>query len=120
MSDMSSQPTGSPRRIGPLYAALAVAIALSALSAGCSRSWGQTGTASGREFTDADIGKVEQSIKTEFARRSGLSVVAVKMVMESPTRLTGTAKIRTESLGTVEKACEASMSDRGLPIWQCN
>jgi len=73
-----------------------------------------------RGFTAADIVKVEQSIKTEFARRSGLNVESIKMVKESPARLTGVAKIRTPSLGTVEKTCEANLSDRGLPIWQCN
>jgi hypothetical protein len=102
--------------MGPIYAATAVIVALSALGAGC----GQTAASSGRGFTDADVAKVEQSIKTEFARRSGLSVDAVKMVKESPTRLTGVAKIRTQSLGMVEKTCDASLSERGLPIWQCN
>jgi hypothetical protein len=120
MSDAISQPLGSPRRMGPLYAGIGVLVALSALGAGYAHNWGQTAAPSGRGFTDADVAKVEQSIKTEFARRSGLRVEAVKMVKESPARLTGVARIRTESLGMVEKACEASLNDRGLPVWQCN
>ena len=119
MSDTTSQ-RDNPRRMGPLYAALGVAVALSALGAGYAHNWGQTAAPPGREFTEADVAKVEQSIKTEFARRSGLNVEAVKMVRESPGRLTGTARIRTESLGMVEKACKASLSDRGLPIWKCS
>jgi hypothetical protein len=119
MSDTSFQPTDKPRRMGTLYAAIAAVVSLSALGAGYVHYWGQTRAPSGPGFTDADIAKVEQSIKTEFARRTGLSVEAVRMVKELPTRLTGSVKIRTESLGMIEKSCEASMSDRGLPIWQC-
>jgi hypothetical protein len=94
--------------------AIVPAVAVLAVGAGCAR------TTSGRGFTDADVAKVEQSIKTEFARRSGLRVEAVKMVKESPTRLTGIAQVRTPSLGMVEKTCEAGLGDRGLPHWQCN
>jgi len=118
MSDTQSQSMGNPLRMRPIYSAIAVVVVLSAIGAGYAYSWTQAPVARG--FTAADIGRVEQSIKTEFARRSGLSVESVKMVKESPARLTGVAKIRTPSLGTVEKACEASLSDRGLPIWQCN
>jgi hypothetical protein len=120
MSDTTFQPTDSPRRMGPIYAVMAVVIALSALGVGYAHHWGQTSAPSGRGFTDADVARVEQSIKTEFERRTGLRVEAVKMVKELPTRLTGFVKIRTESLGTIVKTCEASLSDRGLPIWQCS
>jgi hypothetical protein len=29
-------------------------------------------------------------------------------------------KVNIPSLGTVVKACNASLGDRGQPIWQCN
>jgi len=102
----------------PIYFAIAAAAVLSAIGAGYAYSWTQAPVARG--FTEADVAKVENSIKTEFARRSGLNVESVKMVKESPARLTGVAKIRTPSLGTVEKTCEATLSERGSPVWQCN
>ena len=115
MSQTSSQPISDRLRMRPIFSAIAVVAAVSALGTGCGQS-----AASGRGFTDAEVVKVEQSIKTEFARRSGLSVSAVKMIKESPTRLTGVADIRTPSLGTVQKACEATLGNRGQPIWECN
>lgn len=111
MSDTQSQ-------MRPIYFAIAAAAVLSAIGAGYAYSWTQAPVARG--FTEADVAKVENSITTEFARRSGLNVESVKMVKESPARLTGVAKIRTPSLGTVEKTCEATLSERGSPVWQCN
>src|SRR5262249_26223352 len=101
-----------------VYFAIAAVVVLSVIGAGYAYSWTQAPVARG--FTDADVAKVENSIKTEFARRSGLNVEAVKMGQESPARLPGGAKIRTPSLGTVEKACEATLNERGSPVWQCN
>ena len=98
---------------------VAVAI-LSLLAAGYAYSRYQTGPLSVRGFTDADVALVEQSIRTEYARRNGLKVADVKLTRESPTRLTGSVKVNVPSLGLVEKACEASLGDRGQPIWQCN
>ena len=118
MSDMRSQTLGNPPRMRPIYFAIAGVVVLSAIGAGYAYSWTQAPVARG--FTEADVAKVEQSIKTEFARRSGLNVESVKMVKDSPAHLAGVAKIRTPSLGTVEKSCEASLGDRGQPIWQCN
>ena len=118
MSDIQSRTMGNPPRMRPVYLAIAVVVVLSAIGVGYAYSWTQAPVARG--FTAADIAKVEQSIKTEFARRSGLNVESVKMVKDSPAHLTGVAKIRTPSLGTVEKSCEANLGDRGQPIWQCN
>jgi len=98
-----------------------VAVAmLSLLAAGYAYSRYQTGPLSVRGFTDADIALVEQSIRTEYARRNGLKVADVKLTRESPTHLTGSVKVDVPSLGMVEKACGASLGDRGQPIWQCN
>jgi hypothetical protein len=98
-----------------------VAVAmLSLLAAGYAYSHYQTGPLSVRGFTDADVALVEQSIRTEYARRNGLKVSDVKLTRESPTRLKGSVKVNVPSLGTIEKACDASLGDRGQPIWQCN
>ena len=97
-----------------------VAVAmLSLLAAGYAYSRYQTGPLSVRGFTDADVALVEQSIRTEYARRNGLKVADVKLTRESPTRLTGSVKVDVPSLGMVEKACGASLGDRGQPIWHC-
>jgi len=118
MSDTQSRTLGDPPKMRPIYFAIAGVVVLSAIGAGYAYSWTQAPVARG--FTESDVAKVEQSIKTEFARRSGLNVESVKMVKDSPAHLTGVAKIRTPSLGTVEKSCEANLGERGLPIWQCN
>lgn len=98
-----------------------VAVAmLSLLAAGYAYSRYQTGPLSVRGFTDADVALVEQSIRTEYARRNGLKVAEVKLTRESPTRLTGSVTVNVPSLGMVQKACDASLGDRGQPIWQCN
>ncbi len=98
-----------------------VAVAmLSLLAAGYAYSRYQTGPLSVRGFTDADVALVEQSIRTEYARRNGLKVADVKLTRESPSRLIGSVTVNVPSLGTVEKACSASLGDHGQPIWQCN
>jgi|KBSMisStandDraft_5_1062788.scaffolds.fasta_scaffold1014787_2 hypothetical protein len=98
-----------------------VAVAmLSLLAAGYAYSRYQTGPLSVRGFTDADVALVEKSIRTEYARRNGLKVADVKLTRESPTRLAGSVKVNVPSLGIVEKACNATLGDRGQPIWQCN
>ena len=94
--------------------------ALSLVAAGYAYSRYQADPVSVRGFTDADVALVEQSIRTEFARRNGLKVADVKLTKESPTRLTGLVKVNVPSLGMVEKACTATLGDRGQPIWECN
>ncbi len=98
---------------------VAVAILL-LLAAGYAYSRYESGPLSVRGFTDGDVALVEQSIRTEYARRSGLKVADVTLTRESPSRLTGSVKVNVPSLGMVEKACEATLGDRGQPIWQCN
>jgi hypothetical protein len=118
MSNSQSQTAGNPPRMRPIYFAIAGVVVLSAIGAGYAYSWTQAPVARG--FTEADVAKVERSIQTEFARRNGLNVESVKMIKDSPAHLVGVAKIRTPSLGMVEKSCEANLSERGLPVWQCN
>jgi hypothetical protein len=102
----------------PVYSIAAVAV-VAILASGYAYNRNQAGPVSGRSFSDADVAKVEQSIKTEFARRSGLIVDEVKLVKESPTRLTGVAKVKTSQLGTIERACDASLGERGQLSWEC-
>ncbi len=108
--------TRSGYRVGGRAGWAGAAIAVRSIAgAGCAKQAGPLG----RGFSDSDVAKIEQSIKTEFARRSGLTVQEVKMVRESPGRLTGFARMDIPQLGTVEKACDASFGDHGQSIWQC-
>jgi len=118
MGTTQSQTLANPPRLRPIYFAIAGVVVLSAIGVGYAYSWTQAPVARG--FTEADVAEVERSIQTEFARRSGLNVESVKMVKDSPAHMVGVAKIRTPSLGTVEKSCEADLNERGLPVWQCN
>jgi hypothetical protein len=82
-------------------------------------NWSQTGSLTGHGFTDADVTRIEQSIRGEFGKRSGVTVDEVHMVKESPTKMTGFAKIHVPLLGSINKACTATMGDNGQSIWQC-
>ncbi len=106
--------TKSANRVGGRGVRAVAALAIMSIAgAGCAKQ------SVGRGFSESDVAKIEQSIKTEFARRSGLTVQEVKMVREAPDRLSGFAKVDIPQLGTVEKACNASLGDRGQSIWQC-
>lgn len=102
----------------PLIYSLVAAGVVAILASGYAYNRNQAGAASGRDLSDSDVAKIEQSIKTEFARRSGLTVTEVKMARQSPGQLTGIAKVKTQ-LGTIERACDASLGDRGQLTWQC-
>lgn len=112
-----SSPAGRRLRMPLVYSAVAAAVVL-VLGSGWAYNRNQPATAPGRGFSDADVAKVEQSIKTEFARRSGLTVVDVKLVKDSPTQLSGVAKVNSQ-LGIIEKTCQASLGDRGQLTWGC-
>jgi hypothetical protein len=114
----TTSPGGRRLRMPLIYSAVAAAVVL-ILGTGWAYNRNQAATAPGRGFSDSDVAKIEQSIKTEFARRSGLIVVAVKLVKESPTQLSGVAKVNVPQLGIIEKACEANLGDRGQLTWQC-
>ena len=109
---------GSRRLRLPMIYSLVAAGVVAVLATGYAYNRNQADTATGRGMSDADVAKIEQSIKTEFARRSGLTVVEVKMARQSPTELAGVAKVKTQ-LGTIEKTCNASLGDRGQLTWQC-
>ena len=109
---------GSRRLRMPLVYSAVAAVVVLILGSGWAYNRNQAATAPGRGFSDSDVAKIEQSIKTEFARRSGLTVTEVKMARQSPTELSGVAKVKTQ-LGTIEKTCDASVGDRGQLTWQC-
>jgi hypothetical protein len=117
MSETTS-PASRRLRMPLVYSMVAAAIVL-VLGSGYAYNHSQSATAPGRGFSDSDVAKVEQSIKTEFARRSGLTVREVKMVRQSPTELSGVAKVNVPQLGIIEKACDANLGDRGQLTWQC-
>jgi hypothetical protein len=116
---VSSNAVRNQLKMRPTFVALLVLV-LGIIGAGVAYNWSQTGALSGRGFTDADITNIEQSIRTEFAKRSGVNVEEVKMIKESPTKLVGFAKIRIPLLGTAQKSCSATMGSDGQSMWQCN
>ena len=59
-------------------------------------AWALTACESG--FSEADIEQTKQSIRSEYEKRPGLTVVAVQMIKESPTKLTGFVKIKPKGL----------------------
>lgn len=71
-------------------------------------------------FSNSDISSIKESIRTEFGKREGLSVLEVSLIKESERRLQGFVKLKTETLDEVTKDCTAAMSiDDGQTIWGC-
>jgi hypothetical protein len=87
--------------------------------AGWAYNWQKTGTPSGIGFSDEAISAIEDDIRGEFAKRRGITVEEVQMIRESPRKLTGFAKVKAPLLGTINKACTATMGDDGRSIWRC-
>jgi hypothetical protein len=92
---------------------------LALIGAGLIYNFNRTGALSGRGFSDADVANVEQSIRTEFLKERGVTVVEVSMLRELPKKLTGFANIRVPLLGKVNKSCTATMGDDGKSFWRC-
>jgi hypothetical protein len=97
--------------------ALVVIIALTGV--GWAYNWNQTGTISGKGFSDADISRIGQDIRSEFGKRPGMTVEEVQLLRESPRKLSGFAKVKVPLLGSISKTCTATMGDDGRSIWQC-
>jgi hypothetical protein len=98
---------------------VALVVILLLFGAGIFFNWSNTGTLSGRGFTDADVERIEQGIRAEFSKREGIKVEEVKMIRESPRKMTGFATIRAPLIGAVHKSCSATMSEDGQTIWEC-
>lgn len=117
----SSGPVGAVKKqftMRPTFAVLLVLI-VAVFAAGWIYNLNRTGSITGRGFSDADVSNIERSIRSEFEKQRGVTVEDVKMLRESPRKLSGFAKIRVPLLGAVNKACSATMGDDGQSFWRC-
>jgi hypothetical protein len=73
----------------------------------------------GWSFGDDEIKNVEQSIRSEYGKRQGITVLDVQLMKESPKKLSGFIKVKVPLLGEVTKPCAATMGEDGQYIWQC-
>jgi hypothetical protein len=89
------------------------------IGAGWVYNFNRTGTLSGKGFSDADVATIERSIRTEFEKQRGVTVEDVKLLRESPRKLTGYAKLRVPLLGMLNKSCNATMGEDGKSFWEC-
>jgi hypothetical protein len=72
-------------------------------------------------FSEEDISNIKSSIKSEFEKRSGVSVQEVTILKEGPNKASGFAKIKSEILGEIIKPCTATMAENGKNyIWRCD
>jgi len=81
-------------------------------------NWSRTGSPTGHGFTQADVTRVEQDIRQQFGKQ-GSRVDDVEMMIQSPTQLTGFAKVKMPLLGDITKNCSATMGTTGQYMWQC-
>jgi hypothetical protein len=105
-------------KMRPGFVVLSIVV-VAILGAGWIYNWTRTGSMSGNGFTDEDIAKIKQSIRAEFSKREGVTVEDVQMLRESPRKLQGFAKIKVPLLGSIDKACTATMGTDGRSMWQC-
>ncbi len=72
-------------------------------------------------FSESDIERTKQDIRSEFEKRPGLIVVDVQMIKESPTKLTGFVKIQPKGLPKSVGALGeiAKMGENRQYIWRC-
>jgi len=117
--DTKSNIVKSQFKMRPAFS-VSLAIILLVAVATAFYNWNQTGTISGRGFTDADVIDIEHRIAAEFAKRSGVRIEEVKMMKESPTKMVGFAKLRLPLLGSIQKSCSATMGEDGQKMWECN
>jgi hypothetical protein len=114
-------PTGTIRKqfkMSPAFVVLG-GIVIAIFGAGWAYNWQKTGTPSGIGFSDEAISSIKSDIRDEFAKRRGITVEEVQMLRESPRKLTGFVKVKAPLLGTINKACTATMGDDGRSIWRC-
>lgn len=95
------------------------AVLLVLFGAGALYNYAQTGTPSGHGFTDADVTMIERSIGEEYAKGKGVTVVEVKLLKESPRKLTGFAKLKMPLVGTIDKQCSATLGEDSKWMWRC-
>ncbi len=74
------------------------------------------------KFSQDDVSNIETQIRQEFSSREGVKVIEVNLVIESPRKLTGFAKLKTTFLDqtiTVMKDCSAVLGEDSKIIWKC-
>lgn len=69
-------------------------------------------------FSEEDIANLKESVRTEFAKQPGVTVMSVEFVRESDRKLTGFAKLNAQGTD-VTKPCTATMGDDRRFIWRC-
>jgi hypothetical protein len=70
-------------------------------------------------FSDADIEAIKKSIKTEFEKREGVTIVEVTMLKENSKKAIGLVKLNVPLVGEITKPCTATMGEDSRYIWQC-
>lgn len=115
----SSGVAKSQFKMRPAFAVI-LGLMLLMVAAGVFLNWKQTGTLSGNGYSDADVANIEQDIRTEFSKRDGVKVEEVKMIIESPKKMTGFVKLRAGVLGLVHKSCSSTLGEDGQSVWECN
>jgi hypothetical protein len=84
-------------------------LVISLAAAGCSRG-----------FTSEDIEAIKKSIKQEFEKQEGVSVIEVVMMKESSTKAVGFVKLKLPTFGEISKSCSATMGEDGKNyLWSC-
>ena len=70
-------------------------------------------------FTDEDIEQAKKSIRAEYAKKSGVKVVDVQLIKESPRKLSGFVKFRIGGSPIIMSDCTATWGENGQYIWRC-
>jgi hypothetical protein len=70
-------------------------------------------------FDEAEIEHVKQSIRSEYGKREGITVVDIQLMKESPKTLSGFIKVKVPLFGDVTKPCSATMGEGDQYIWEC-
>jgi hypothetical protein len=73
----------------------------------------------GPSFGDDEIKRAEQSIRSEFGKREGVTVLDVQLMKESSRKLSGFVKVKVPLFGEVTKPCSATMGDNSEYMWTC-
>jgi hypothetical protein len=76
-------------------------------------------------FSDADMTKLKESIRTEYEKDGKVKVLDVQLIKESPRKVSGFARLSTKGFRgnsmDLTKQCTATMDEGGRSyIWSCN
>jgi hypothetical protein len=72
-------------------------------------------------FSEYQIKRVEDSIRSELQKRNGVHVSEVAMIRESDRKLTGFVRLTIDNFeGDLTRVCSAQLSDDSVTyIWRC-